>query len=222
MRTTAYQGNDWLGMFATTNNKHTIIPIDSNENFKIAIQENLRTVCIPTTIGNTNLTGSYIAMNSNGLVLPNIATKEEAEHLKKQTGLNVYINKDDHNANGNNIVVNDKGGLVNTHVERKEIEKLSDALGVELVPMKISGYSTVGSSVLANNRGFLLNFRATEEEVKEISGILKVKGGRGTINMGAGFVSVGTIANDHSYVVGNITSAFEMGRIEECLGYLDG
>ena len=33
MKKTAYMGNDWIGMFVSTNNKHTIVPIDSTKKF---------------------------------------------------------------------------------------------------------------------------------------------------------------------------------------------
>ena len=221
MKKIAYSGNDWVGMFVSTNNEHTIIPIDSTKKFREILETNLKTECIPMTVGETNLAGIYLAMNSNGIILPNIATKEEIKELKK-TGLNVYVNQDNHNANGNNIAVNDKGGIINLRIDKKEIKKLEDVLGVEIVPRKIAEYTTVGSSVLVNNAGFLMNFRASEDEVKEIEEILKVKGLRGTTNTGTGFVPIGCIANDNGYVVGYLTTAYEMGKVEEALGFLDG
>lgn len=221
MRKIAYQGNDWIGMFAESNNDYTIVPVDSSGSFTEKIEEILKTECIQTTIGETNLVGIYTVMNSNGIILPNIATQEEVKILKK-TGLNIYISKDNHNANGNNILVNDKGGLIHPGISKEEKLKIQDVLGVELESRKISDYTTVGSSGLVNNRGFLLNFKTSEEELKELEEIFKVKGMRGTINLGTGFVSIGAIVNDKSYLVGRITTAHEMGRIEESLDYLDG
>lgn len=222
MKRIAYQGNDWIGMFSKTNNEYTLVPIDSTKKFIESLEDNLKTKCIKTTIGETNLIGSYVAMNSNGIILPNITYGEEATLIKKETGLNVHINKDNHNANGNNIIVNDKGGIINPRVREKEKDKIQDVLGVELISKKISEYSTVGSNAIVNNKGFLLNYRIDEIELKEIEEILKIRGLRGTINLGTGFISIGALANDYGYIVGKKTTAYEMGRIEESLGYLDG
>jgi len=46
-------------------------------------------------------------MNSNGVVLPNVARDEEIQALRK-AGLNVYVSKDKHNAIGNNVAANNK------------------------------------------------------------------------------------------------------------------
>lgn len=219
MKKIAYQGNDWIGMFVRTNNEYTLVPVDTSEKFIEVMEENLKTECIATTIGDTNLAGIFAVMNSNGIILPNIASEEEKIRLRK-TGLNMYVNKDNHNTNGNNILVNDKGGIINPKISNKEKKKIEDTLGVELEARKISEYYTVGSSGLVNNKGFLLNFKSSEGEVKELEKILKVNGMRGTINTGIGFVSIGAVINDNSYIVGPGTSAHEMGRIEESLGYL--
>ena len=56
--------------------------------------------------------------------------------------------------------------------------------------------------------------------MEEIASILKVRGSKGTVNLGTGFVSIGMIANDNGYLAGEKTSAYELGRIEEALGFL--
>ncbi len=216
---TAYSGNSYIGMFAETNNEVTLVPLDASEKFKSAIEENLKTRTIPLMIANSNLIGIYTIMNSNGVILPNVVEEEEIKKVK-ETGLNVYVSKDLHNANGNNIVVNDKGGIISIRISDYERKKIGDTLGIELHPMKIAEHVTVGSCCIANNKGFLSHFRANETELQVMEEFLKVKGGVGTINMGAGCVSLGVLANDHSYVIGMETTAFEAGRIEEALGFL--
>ena len=54
----------------------------------------------------------------------------------------------------------------------------------------------------------------------DIKSILKVPGNKGTVNTGTGFVSFGAKANRNGYIVGEATTAFEMGRIEEALGLI--
>lgn len=206
-------------MFISSNEQTTLLPIDSLGKVEEKLKESLNTEIIRMTIAESNLLGLYVAMNSNGMILPNVTTENEIAQLKK-TGLNVYKSNEKHNAHGNNISVNDKGGIINTNISSDERKKIEDVLGVELIPMRIADYATVGSCIYSGNKGFLAHFRTNEQELKEIEDVLKVKGNVGTVNTGTGFVSYGVIANAKGYVVGEATTAYEMGRIEESLGYL--
>jgi translation initiation factor 6 len=219
MKLCAYFGNPWIGMFAKTNNKITLVPIDSGEKFISSVADYLKTEVIKTTMGDSNLIGIYMAMNSNGAILPNIANEVEAAKIK-ETGLNVYISQEKQNAHGNNLVVNDKAGLVSERIGPIERKNMEDALGIELVPASIANYLTVGSACMANNRGFLAHFNASEDEMKHIQSVLKVRGNKGSVNFGAGFVSLGMLGNDLGYVAGEKTSGFELGRVEEALEYI--
>jgi len=215
----AYFGNPWLGLFIATNNEKSIVPLDANEKFEASVKENLKTEILKVSFGDSNILGIYSRMNSNGIIIPNITTEKEM-NLLKGLGVTVYKSEDKHNANGNNIVVNDKGGIINPRVSDIERKKMEDALGVELVPMMIADYHTVGSACIATNKGFLSHYGTKEDEMKEIERILKVKGNKGTVNVGAGFVSLGVVANTNGYIAGETTSVYELGRIEEALGFI--
>ena len=219
MKRCDYFGNPWIGMFVKTNDSYTLIPKDSPDKLENNL-EPLKTKVLKIGVGESNLLGIYVAMNNNGIILPNIATKEEVKSIKK-LGMNVYHSGSKYNANGNNIAVNDKGGIINPNVSQSERKKMEDALGVELVPMRIGTYSTVGSSCIATNKGFLANYKAGEDEMKEISSALKVDGLKGTVNTGVGFVSFGVVVNSNGYVAGMNTTAFEMGRVVEALGFIE-
>lgn len=207
-------------MFIATNDKISIIPDDSMEKIETFVREHLKTEVVRMNVGESNLTGLYIAMNKNGIILPNIATESEIADFKK-LGLNVYHSMEPQNAHGNNLSVNDKGGIINPNIPSAERLRMEDVLGIELVPMKVANYVTVGSSVLCANKGFLSHFASSADELKEIGDALKVRGEKGSINMGVGFVAFGAICNKHGYIVGEQTSAHEMGRIESALGFID-
>ncbi|MEM4360191.1 MAG: translation initiation factor IF-6 [Candidatus Bilamarchaeaceae archaeon] len=214
----AYYGNPWVGMFIKGNDEFTFIPIDASDKLRAHIERFLRTKVVRTTVGESNLLGVYIAMNSNGVILPNIAAKKEVERFRS-LGLNVYVSEDKHNAHGNNIAVNNKGGIVNSRVPKNEQRRISDVLDVELVPMSIAGYHTVGSACLATDRGFLTHYKTSEDEMKTIESALRVKGTRGTVNTGIGFVSYGIVANRKGYIAGEQTTAFELGRLVEAMDF---
>jgi len=219
MRTSSYFGNPWIGMFIKTNDAITLLPIDTMTKVEDSLSENLGTALVRLSIADSNLLGVYIAMNSNGAILPNIARPEEIQKLK-EAGLNVHISQEPQNAHGNNICANDKGGIVNPHIPRDEAMRMSDALGVELVPMAVAEYSTVGSSCLATNSGFLVHFKASDDELHALRDAFKVDGSRGTMNRGTGFVSYGAVVNGKGYVAGDASTAYELGRLEDALGLI--
>jgi len=212
----SYFGNPWLGMFIKTNDKFTMLPLDSMDKIADKVGENLKTEIIKTSVAESNLIGIYSVMNSNGVVLPNLVKDEEAKVFKEQ-GINVCVSNEKLNAHGNNIAANDKGGIINPNVDSAERKRMEDALGIELVPTKIAGFSTVGSACLATNTGFLAHYSAKDDEMEKISSALHVKGSKGTVNFGTGFVSLGIIVNKNGYIAGEKTTAHELGRIEEAL-----
>lgn len=219
MKKTAYFGNPWIGMFIKTNDEFTMLPVDSMKKLEGIVEDNLKTEIIRTSIADSNLLGIYIAMNSNGVILPNVVEDRELEGLRKK-GLNVHVSKDKNNANGNNIAVNDKGGIVNPALGKKETKAMEDVLGVELVPMTVAGYGTVGSSCIATNTGFLSHFKTSEQEMEKLGEVLKVYGSKGTVNTGTGFVTYGIVVNKNGYIAGENTTAYELGRLEEALGLI--
>jgi len=216
---TSYFGNPWIGMFIKTNDKYTVMPVDTMEKVENLVRERLKTEVIRLGVADSNLLGVYIALNSNGVILPNVAREPEISALKK-LGLNVYVSKDNHNANGNNIAANDKGGIINPYIGPEEAKAISDALGVELVPMGIAGFTTVGSACIATNSGFLAHYKCGEEDLRMLKDALKVDGSKGTMNTGTGFVAYGAVVNKNGYIVGEDTTAFEIGRLEEGLGLI--
>lgn len=206
-------------MFIKTNDKTTLLPLDSMQKVEDAVRESLKTETIKVGISDSNLVGIYVAMNSNGAILPNIASEREVQAIKK-SGLNVHVSNERHNAHGNNIAANDRGGIINPNVEKAEAARMADALGVELIPMTVAGFSTVGSAVLATNEGFLAHFKSLDQEIAGISEALHVPGRKGTVNTGTGFVAYGAAVNRNGYIVGEDTTPFEIGRLEEALGLI--
>jgi translation initiation factor 6 len=97
------------------------------------------------------------------------------------------------------------------------VKKIEDTLGVEAASMEISGYKTAGMMVVATNKGWAANNRISAEEAQEFEKIFKAKGLNCTINGGTPMVGLGIVANSKSAIVGEDTSGFELGRIEQAL-----
>ncbi|MFH1221509.1 MAG: translation initiation factor IF-6 [Candidatus Micrarchaeota archaeon] len=217
MKQTSYYGHSWIGMFIKGNDDITLVPIDAVDKMIESIEENLKTKVVKIVLAQSNLIGVYTVMNSNGVVLPAAASSEEVAKIK-ELGLNVYVSHDRHNAFGNNIVVNNKGGVINPEIEQAEVRRLSDVLGVELVPGTIAKYLTVGSCCIATDNGFLAHYGASEQDMEWLENALKVKGALGTANTGSGFVAYGMVANNKGCLAGEASTVFELGRLLETMG----
>lgn len=220
-RRAAYFGNPFLGLFFCTNGKHTLFPIDAKESLVENVCSSLGTSPIRVNVQGHNLNGIYVAMNGNGIVLPSRTSDEERKLLEKETGLSVYVSNEKMNAHGNNIALNDMGGLINPNVGQKERLEMEGCLGCELVPFSVAGFTTMGSLCVANNKGFITHYAAGEREIAEMGEVLKVKGLPGSINMGTGFIAIGLLATDKGYFAGEATSSFELGRVGEALGLIE-
>ncbi|NYZ76496.1 translation initiation factor IF-6 [Candidatus Micrarchaeota archaeon] len=215
----AMEGNPFLGIFAKTNDSITLLPKNSSEKFKKICSEVLNTRVVTASVSNSNLIGLFSAMNSNGIVLPALVYESELKELK-EAGLNAAVVGDKSSAFGNNILANDSACLVNPAMGRKSLKSIADCLGVEVVKGTVGGYKTVGVSAVVTNRGMLAKTSVTDEELVSLESIFKVKGAVGTANMGMPFVGLCMLANKHGFVAGELTSGYELNRIDEAFGFI--
>lgn len=218
-RLSFYFGNPWIGMFIKTNNEKTLVPLDTHDKLVFQLSEQLKTEVVKVSVGYSNLLGVYLAMNSKGIILPNVADPDEVHALKK-IGLNVYACANKFNAIGNNILVNDKGGITSNLISYEERKQIEDTLGIEIGETTVANYKTVGSAAVAAKNGFLTHFGTSEQEFELMKTYLKVNGAKGSINIGVGFIGYGIVANNHGYVAGGQSSTYELGRVEEALQYI--
>lgn len=214
-----FYGNSYIGIYSKANDEFTLIPEDSLEKYEKRAEERLKTKMVRWSFAGSALLGIYCAMNSNGIILPDIGYKDEIDKLKHETGINIGIIKTKRTAVGNMISCNDNGAIVSPLLEKSSIKKIEDCLGVEAIGMKIAGYSTVGSCCLATNNGFVVHNDASDDEISEIEDVLKVEGINSTVNFGFPFPSYGIVANSNGYVVGDLTTGIEIMRVDNGLGF---
>lgn len=208
-------GNPHIGLFARASDRLVAADASAFPKFFTAL-EALSVPILKTTFGGSGLVGIFLAMNSNGAVVPSFCSREEVAAFKAQ-GLNVTMVSGSFSAAGNNIAANDFGAVANPDFSSAERKRISDCLGVEVVGRHVAGYGTVGSCLLATNKGFAAHNRATEEELKELQSILRVGGENCTVNTGVPFVSIGAIANSKGAVFGLDCTGFEIGRVSGAL-----
>jgi translation initiation factor 6 len=144
------------------------------------------------------------------MLLPRNCLEEELSHLKKSTGLNVDILETKHNAIGNLICVNDKGGIMSPMIPNEFVKKVEDVLGIEVLQKRIAGYHQAGAMVVATSNGGIIHPDTEEDDIKKFSEILGVELEPATINCGTPYLASGILANNKSLVVGTLTNGPEL------------
>ena len=199
-----------VGIFTSVNDKFVFVPNGFAKTKAENLAQHLQTEYLMTPVANTRLLGILMVLNNHGILLPKTSSPEEIANLRKCTDLNVKILDTKHNALGNLICVNDKGGVISPIIEKEYIKEIEDVLDIEVIQKRIAGFHQVGAVMEANNLGGIIHPEADEEDIKNFSNILGVNIEPATINGGIPFVSSGMLANSHAVVVGNLTNGPEI------------
>ena len=155
-----------IGIFTNVNDKFVLVPHGFAETKAENLAKYLHTEYIMTPVANTRLLGVLMVLNNHGILLPRTSSPEEIANLQKSTDLNVKILDTKHNALGNLISVNDKGGVISPLVEKEFIKEIEDVLDIEVIQKRIAGYDQVGAVMDANNLGAVIHPEADEEDIK--------------------------------------------------------
>jgi translation initiation factor 6 len=199
-----------IGIFTSVNDKFVFVPNGFAKTKAESLANHLQTEYLMTPVANTRLLGVLMVLNNHGILLPKTSSLDEIANLRKYTDLNVKILDTKHNALGNLICVNDKGGVISPIVEKEYIKEIEDVLDIEVIQKKIAGFYQVGAVMEANNLGGVIHPEADEEDIKNFSNVLGVNIEPATINGGVPFVSSGILANSNAVVVGNLTNGPEI------------
>ena len=199
-----------IGIFTSVNDKFVFLPNGFAQTKAENLAHYLQTEYIMTPVANTRLLGVLMVLNNHGILLPRTSSPQEIAYLQKSTGLNVKILDTKHNALGNLICVNDKGGIVSPLIEKEFIKEIEDVLDIEVIQKRIAGFNQVGAVMEASNLGGVIHPETDEEDIQNFSNVLGVNIEPATINGGMPFVSSGILANSNAVVVGNLTNGPEI------------
>lgn len=215
----AMLGNPYVGLFAKATDDLVFVSHTTPQKLQDEYAAVLGASVVELAVNGSELLGIFVAANSNGIVLPKLASEGEVR-AAKSSGLNVHVLQDKHTAVGNNVLANDKAALVSPLISTAEARAVGDCLGVETAQKSIGQLNTVGSCSLVTNKGLLAYNDAGDGEITELGELFGVRGGRGTANFGVPFVSLCVVANSKGCIVGEQTSGFEVQRIDEALGFI--
>ena len=204
-----YRGPN-IGIYTEANDDIVFIPRGYTKAKAEKLSEYLDAEIVYTSIANTRLLGTLMAINNHGLLLPPTATPTEYEYLKKVTGLNVEFLDSKYTALGNLICSNDKGAIVSPMITKENVKVIEDVLDVEVMQKKIAGYHQVGAMAFVNMHGGVIHPEVNDKDIKSFSSVLGVKIEPATINGGVPFVSSGILSNNNAIVVGTFTTGPEI------------
>ena len=216
MRLSRACGSFNIGVSAVANESLAFTAPDVDDQFLKDLEEALGVKPYKTTVAGSHVVGSLIAMNSNGAAVSGLVEGNELEIIEKV--IPVKLLPDYLNAAGNNILVNDKGAIVNPETSDETLKELEDLFKVEVVRATIAGCNIVGSVCCCNNKGCVCTTDATDDDIeiiKEVLGVTEVQ--RTTVNHGSKYVGSGLVANSKGALVGDATTPIEMGRLEDGL-----
>ncbi len=205
-----------IGVFSYSDEKISLIPPDFPVKVEYAYRSALNTEVYRATLVHTPLLGVFLAGNSNGVVIPYIASEREVRRLKEVFS-NLSILPSKMTAVGNIILANDYAALVHPGISERDIEIIKKTLKVEVRKGRIAGIPTVGGVAVVTNRGMLVHPDASDEEIKFLEDFFSVEVDRGTVNGGNPYVKVGLVANSHGAIVGRDTTGIELAKIEQAL-----
>ncbi len=208
-----------IGVYLALNNKYFIYPPKINPNI-VKFIKNLSTEIIPieTFIGGSAVNGSYIAMNSKGILLPNTTSDSEVHLLRKNMDKDFQIGvvETDQNAFGNLVLCNDYGAIISPLIEEAK-DIIAEILQVPVEVFHFADSNLPGSCGIANNHGVVVHPMVTEAEADIINKILKVDIDVTTVNCGNPFIGGGCVVNDFGALFGRNTTGPEIQRIMEIL-----
>ena len=172
----------------------------------------------PLSIGGSNLIGSLMCGNSNGIAVADIATEEDIDKLTSFG--DVVVMEHGVNAAGNLLICTSKGALMSPLLPEEGVELLSEVFKVPGVSTTIAGQEILGSLAVANNKGALLHPDVTISEVERIKEVLGVDVMVGTVGYGSPFIGAGITTTDKGAIVSPETTGPELNRIEDALGFI--
>lgn len=217
-----FSGDPNIGLFGFATDKYCLLGVESKKIFR-KVSDVLKVPVFHSSFLRTELLGIFSTGSSNGIIIPGIADDDEVEGIKKTSekifGDERVMLLDTNFALGNMILMNDNG-IILSSLLRKHGSAMERFFGIPCKISTIARLGVVGSLALATNKGCLVHPRASKQEIEMLEKTLGVPVDVGTVGFGSPFPGAGVIANSHGFVAAKESSGYELGRIDEALGFL--
>lgn len=215
-------GDPNVGLYAIATDKFCIVGKSVSQKLVKRLEEVLKVPVIQANIYGTGFLGLFVAATSKTVLVPAVIFERELKELKVALkGLaEVKILNTEHTALNNNILNNDKVAILSPEFSKQEVRDIEKALKVKVLQTSLADLEVPGSAGVISNKGAIFNPNLKDKEIKQIEKLLNFEIGLGTVNMGSPIVSSGLIANSNGFIIGDLTSGYEISRVDESLGFL--
>jgi len=217
---TDFEGDSNVGAYGIATDRFVFVSSNMSEKALDTIERTFNLPLVQTTIATLDAVGLVSVATSNGILVPYTTTDEELAQLKSASEVTVEWLDDKMTALGNIIIANDNGAICHPDFSFKARKKISDTLGVEVVPGSLAKLPIVGANAIATNHGAIVHPLATSSEIELLAQLLKVHVEVGTVNRGSPYTSLGVLANIDSMIAGTDTTGVELAHISQILGFV--
>ena len=217
---TDFEGDSNVGAYGIATDRFVFASSNMSEKRLDTIEKTFNLPLVQATVATLDAVGLVAVATSNGILVPYTIADEELAQLKSSSEVTVDYLDDKMTALGNIIIANDNGAMCHPDFDLKARKKISDTLGVEVVPGSLAKLPIVGSNTIATNQGAIVHPLATSGEIELLAQLLKVHIEVGTVNRGSPYTSLGVLANVDSMIAGTDTTGVELAHISQVLGFV--
>ncbi|OLS30078.1 MAG: Translation initiation factor 6 [Candidatus Thorarchaeota archaeon AB_25] len=217
---TNFEGDSNVGAYGIATDSFVFVSSNMSEKGLDNIERTFNLPLVQSTVATLDAVGLVSVATSNGILIPYTTTDDEFAQLKSASDITVDWLDDKMTALGNIIIANDNGAMCHPDFGFKARQKISDTLGVEVVPGSLAKLPIVGASAIATNQGAIVHPMATSGEIELLAQLLKVHVEVGTVNRGSPYASLGVLANIDSMIAGTDTTGVELAHISQVLGFV--
>ena len=217
-----FKGDPNIGLYALATDSFVLIGEELNKKQTELLKEVFQVPIITSKIYGTPFAGIFCSANKEVLLVPDLIFDSEFKSLKKQLKDIVKVKKFKtvHTALGNTILVNDTHAIVSSDFSTEEMRKIEKIMDVKIKKIEIAESNVPGAYGILTNKGAIFGSITSDPSVEELEKYLKIEVGIGTISTGSSIISSGVIANSNGFLVSDNSSGFEIGRIDESLGFI--
>jgi len=217
-----FKGDPNIGLYCVATDKYAVLGEELSKGKLKILEEVLDVPIITSKIYGTPFVGIFCVANSNTVLVPEIIFEEEFETLTKQLKGIAEVKKVKtlKTALGNNVLCNDKTGIFSKEFSDKESKEIQDKLGIKGKQLSLAECDVPGSYGVLTNKGGIFGSLAKDAEIKSAEKLIGFEVGVGTVSTGSSIMSSGIIANSNGFLVSTNSTGFEMGRIDESLGFI--
>ena len=217
-----FKGDPNIGLYCVATDKYAIMGEEISKTKLKLLKEVLNVPIITSKIYGTPFIGIFCVANSNTVLVPDIIFEDEFENLtKKMKGIaEVKKIKTFKTALGNNILCNDKIAILSQEFSESESKVIQSALSVKTKNLKLAEGDVPGSYGILTNKGGIFGSIVQNSELKVSEKLIGFELGVGTVSTGSSIMGSGIIANSNGFLVSSNSTGFEMGRIDESLGFI--